>query len=93
MSDPSLEEWLAGRPQVIRDLARSCPPDGAYRLSNDPDGDLYAVHSYHENGTLTVTRFTQLDDGQVMPLWNVFGVKPEHLVRTEEPPFIGGPRP
>lgn len=85
MSEPTLEEWLADRPQIIKDLARSHPPDGKYRLANSTDDDFYCVYSYSENGTMTMSRYTRLGPGSVMPMWNVFGMKPEDLVRIDEP--------
>lgn len=75
--DETLEQWLADRPQVIKDLARSHPPDGEYRLSSDLDGDSYQIHSYNEDGTMKAIRYTRLG-----PLWIVFGMKPEDLVRV-----------
>ena len=75
----SLEEWLANRPQVIKDLAASHPPDGEYRLANDPDGDSYQVYSYNEDGTIKVIRYMRLADSMV-PMWTVFGMRPEDLV-------------
>jgi len=32
----SLEDWLADRPQIIKDLARSHPPDGEYQPGQRP---------------------------------------------------------
>lgn len=75
-----LEEWLVGRPQVIKDLARSCPSYGRYRLSNAADDDLYLIYSYHENGTLAVIRYIE----QMFPMWKVFGMRAEDLVRVDE---------
>ena len=84
-AEQTLENWLADRPQIIKDLARSHPPYGEYRLVNGDD-DLYVIYSYHENGTMTVFRYGRLADtpNSVLPLWKVFGMKPEDLVRTDE---------
>ena len=79
----ALKQWLADRPQIIKDLAASHPPDGEYRLANGADDDLYTIYSYSEDGTITVTRHNRLFGG--MPMWNVFGMKPEDLVRTDGP--------
>lgn len=84
-----LEEWLAGRPQIIKDLARGHPPEGEYRLASDMDGDSYQIYSYCENGTMTVIRYARLADGTLVPRWNVFGMRPEHLVRVDEQPEPG----
>lgn len=82
MNNPSLEEWLADRPQIIKDLAESHPPDGEYRLVSDIDGDSYQVYSYNEDGTMKMIRYTRIG-GSVLPLWTVFGMRPEDLVRIE----------
>lgn len=82
----ALEEWLAGRPQVIQDLARSHPPDGSYQLSSGTDDDVYMVHSYAEDGTIKAIRHTQLPDGQLIPMWAVFGMRPEDLVPASRKP-------
>lgn len=79
-----LEEWLADRPQIIKDLARSHPPDGEYRLADSTDEDRYAIYSYSEDGTMTVTRYTKLGPDWVVPMWNVFGMRPEDLVRVDD---------
>lgn len=84
MTSP-LEQWLAGRPQIIKDLARSHPPDGEYRLASGSDDDLYRIYSYSEDGTMKVTRYTRLPGGGLCPLWNVFGMTPDDLVRADQP--------
>jgi hypothetical protein len=77
-----LEKWLRDRPQVIKDLARSHPPDGTYRLASSGDDDIYQIYSYLENGTMNVIRYTRLTPDSMMPLWRVFGMKPEDLVKV-----------
>ena len=79
-----LEEWLATRPQVIKDLARGHPPDALYRLASGGDDDVYQIYSYFEDGTVSVIRYTQLasDPSSMVPLWRVFGMRPEDLVRV-----------
>lgn len=84
--DKAVEEWLAGRPQVIQDLARSHPPDDIYRLSSSTDDDVYMVHSYFEDGTIKAIRYTQSPDGQLIPMWAVFGMRPEDLVPVPRKP-------
>lgn len=84
MAELTLEEWLTDRPQIIKDLAASHPPDSQYRLADSTDEDLYAIYSYHEDGTMTVTRYTRLGPDTVIPVWNVFGMKPEDLVRVDD---------
>ena len=78
-----LEEWLRDRPQVIKDLARSHPPDAQYRLASGGDDDVYLIYSYSEDGTMTVSRFAQVGPFSLMPMWNVFGMRPEDLVRVD----------
>jgi hypothetical protein len=82
----ALEDWLADRPQIIKNLARSHPPDSEYRLANGLDDDLYVIYSYNEDGTITVIRYARLAGApdSVLPLWKVFGMKPEDLVRIDE---------
>lgn len=50
--EAALEEWLAGRPQVICDLARLFPPWNAYRIK--ATGQHGEICSYSENGTLSL---------------------------------------
>jgi hypothetical protein len=80
----ALELWLADRPQIIKDLARSHPPDGQYRLASGTDDDVYQIYSYSEDGTMSVIRYTRLTPDSMMPLWRVFGMRPEDLVRLVE---------
>jgi hypothetical protein len=79
-----LEEWLRDRPQAIRDLARSHPPDAQYRLASGTDGDVYQIYSYFEDGTMSAIRYTRLTPDSMMPLWRVFGMKPEDLVKVDD---------
>lgn len=81
MATDELEEWLATRPQVIKDLAATHPPDAEYRLSSDPDGDSYQIYSYNEDGTMKVIRYKRLTDS-MLPMWTVFGMRPEDLVKV-----------
>ncbi len=76
-----LEEWLRDRPQVIKDLVRSHPPDSMYQLAGGGDGDVYQIYSYLEDGTMNVIRYTRLTPDSMVPLWRVFGMKPEDLVK------------
>ena len=79
MSDESFEEWLADRPQVIQDMARSYPPDQRYALTHEHGlQQIGYIYSYAEDGTVTV----------IFPIeWNpwqeggrrVFGIKPTDL--------------
>ena len=79
MSDgeDSFEEWLEGRPQIIRAMAASHPPDKKYRLTTT--GQIGFLHSYSEDGTVTLNfpeewNPQQLDGGR-----RVFGLNPADL--------------
>lgn len=67
----ALDEWLADRPQVIKDLAYATPP-GCYTLNDT--GQHAVLYSYDEDGTVTVNT-TALG---FIPV-SVFGVDPTNL--------------
>lgn len=69
------EEWLASRPQIIKDMVARWPHDVDYTMGDDTE-TVYRIYSYFENGTVIVTRFLDL-----IPIWNVFGVDPNTLNR------------
>jgi len=51
--DPKeLEEWLATRPLIIRELAAKCPPDRLYRMKST--GQRVTIVAYSEAGTVRV---------------------------------------
>lgn len=55
IQDPNpegLEEWLEGRPEHIKDMARAYPPWKLYRMKDT--GQRVPIYAYHENGTVTV---------------------------------------
>lgn len=79
--DPVFQEWFRSRPQRIQNMVLENPPWDFYTMNND--GDLYQVYSYWEDGTVTVTRYTQGLTGTWCPLWRVFGVDPASLVKQE----------
>lgn len=68
-----LDEWLADRPQVIKDLAYAYPPD-CYTFNDT--GQHGVLYSYDEDGTITVNT-TALG---FLPV-QVFGVNPANLTR------------
>jgi hypothetical protein len=70
----ALEEWLKDRPQVIKDLAKQCPPD-CYRGADAPNGH-YLLHAYSEDGTVKVIH----GKDSYAPGILVFGMHPESLV-------------
>lgn len=67
-----LDEWLADRPQVIRDLAYAYPPS-CYTIT--ATGQHAVLYSYDEDGTVTVD--TTVLAG-LLPV-QVFGVDPAGL--------------
>lgn len=74
---------------VIQDMVLATPPWFIYTMDDDDSSfALYAVYSYNENGTVTVTRFTDAM-GYPLPMWNVFGVNPKSLTRVEMSSRLG----
>ena len=84
MSKESFDEWLASRPQVIRDLASTYPPDKRYVLIH-PHGlrQTGFLHSYSENGTITVNFPQEWNPWQLDGDRQVFGLDPTDLVLEE----------
>ena len=92
---PAADEWIASRPQVVRDLIAKFPPNAIVRLGNTNG----TVHSYSEDGTMTVN----LTWGFNKDYWagealffdrQVFGVKPEDLtIATDEEAIAGRKKP
>ena len=74
-------EWVASRPESVRELCQSLPPDRLYRMGST--GHRCTIHSYGENGTVTVT--VSGDYNAVTFARNVFGIKPEELTECDLP--------
>lgn len=74
-------EWLAERPQVIKDLVARVPPDRLYRLAST--GHRVFLYSYSENGTVTVAVTGQFN--LVAFERRVFGIRPEELEECDLP--------
>ena len=75
------EEWIADRPQIIKDLAKKLPPWDRYELRQT--GQHCSLVSYSENNTVTIRvdghREPNLDAvNKVMPI-TVFGIRPDDL--------------
>lgn len=70
----AFEEWLAARPDAVREIARQCPP-GYYRVH----GGAFRgrLHSYDENEDGTVTMKVEIEC-PLMPRM-VFGLTPDDL--------------
>lgn len=73
------EEWLAGRPPAIQEVARRYPPN-CYRNKNN-DRAHYILHAYEEpkdDSPVTVKVIHGADS--FAPGFMVFGFKPDDLV-------------
>ena len=75
------EEWVASRPQIIKDLCDLYPPYNLYRLKSS--GHRVTLYSYSEDGTVTVNVSGEYN--AVMFDWQVFGIKPEDLEECDLP--------
>lgn len=77
-------EWLAGRPEKVREVAERLPPWKNYRLKTT---DQYAVikhYDEHADGSVTLTIVVWRD---WLPIpRGVFGVKPDDLVEDDGRP-------
>ena len=84
--DASLEDqregkvWLKTRPKKIREMIRFRPMGYKYFMAETGD-DYYIPYSYNENGTMKVTRYEGFLN---VPMFIVFGVKPEDLINPVE---------
>lgn len=82
-------DWVATRPDLIRQMCDQYPPDRLYRLKSS--GHRVTVYSYSEDGTVTVL---------VMRQWNnplaferrVFGIDPIADLEECELPEPAGDR-
>ena len=75
------KEWVASRPPVIRELCERFPPFNLYRLKGT--GQRVTVHSYSENGTLTVNITGEYNI--VIFDRQVFGIQPDDLEECDLP--------
>lgn len=79
--DATHAEWLAERPQVIKDLVKRVPPDRLYLLKST--NHRIFVYSYSEDGTVTVAVMGKYN---FLPFERrVFGIKPEELEECDLP--------
>jgi len=67
-------EWLSGRPEIIRNMYSKYPPNSIYRLLTT--GQIVGLVSYFENGTVKVEVLSD-----IVPV-HVFGVDPKDLENT-----------
>lgn len=81
------DDWLAGRPPSVRDVAARWPPWRLYRLAGT--GQRVTIHSYGEradrSGVVTLTvavtgEYNRIDFGRM-----VFGIDPADLTECDLP--------
>jgi hypothetical protein len=75
------EEWLAERPQTIKDLAAKFPPDRLYFMKKS--NHRVTIYSYGEDNTLTVNVTGEYN--RIIFDRQVFGIKPEDLEECDLP--------
>lgn len=79
--DRDLSTWLEGKPQVIRDVVASHPPDRLYRLAST--GHRVTLLSYGEDRTVCVS--VRGEYNLVTFDRNVFGVSVDDLTECDLP--------
>jgi hypothetical protein len=75
------DQWVASRPDIVRELATKFPGDRLYRIKKS--GDRGTIASYSENGTMTL-----IVDGtycRVLFGKNVFGLHPDDIEECDLP--------
>jgi|GEM_PF-1924051 len=80
MNEDALAEWLAERPQVIRDMVAAKPPDRLYRIGS---GHRCTIYSYAEDRTVTV--YVGGEYNAVIFSRHVFGIPIDELVECDPP--------
>lgn len=76
-TEAEFQAWLADRPESVRRVAAVVPLTTCYRLKSTGERGHYMVHSYAENGTLTLRHGRD----STLPGVGVFGINPEDVVR------------
>lgn len=74
-------KWVRSRPPTVRDLCERFPPNRLFRLKST--GDLVTVHSWCENGTITVDVTAEFN--AVLFERNVFGISPDDMEECDIP--------
>ena len=82
LDEANWNEWVASRPESMREICREFPPDRLYRMGST--GHRCTIYSYAEDGTLTVT--VSGEHNAVLFARNVFGIEPEELEECDLPP-------
>ena len=75
-------KWRAGRPKVIRDLAKRFRPWKLYRMTST--GHRVIPYSFSEDGTMTVVVSARYN--LIRFERRVFGINPDDLVECDLPP-------
>jgi len=70
------DEWVASRPEVVRDLCQRFPGYNLYRLK--PTDQIVQMVGYHENGTMKV--YVLEEHNAITSGYCVFGIFPEDLM-------------
>ena len=78
------------RPKVIRELMDRVPSTHEYRINDT--GHTCTIHSYNENGTVSVIRAVEPNDAirgisENIEWIKVFGLEPEDLTLIEDKPI------
>lgn len=81
MDEKMFAEWVATRPDCIKELIAKLPPDRLYLLKSS--NHRVTIYSYNEDGTVSVS--VSGDYNRVIFERNVFGVKPEDLEECDLP--------
>lgn len=76
-------EWVASRPEAVRDVAERFEPWSLYRLKGS--GSRVTVYSFQETEPVTMTVNVSGQFNAVMFERQVFGVKPEDLEPCDLP--------
>lgn len=82
-TNEAFAEWLADRPQVIKDMVAAYHPYAVYKLKTT--GQTCVLSSYYEDGTVSIKIFnTQL----CVFMHGVFGINPADLEECDVNPVI-----
>ena len=97
MSEPTpeiiaaVDEWLADRPEIVRETAAKVPPWNLYRLSDPVESNLgqyVRIVAYAEDGTVRVS--VSCEHQTLAFCREVFGIDPDNL-KPCDPPSSGTP--
>lgn len=81
LDEAEFQEWLEGRPAIVREIAERLRPDKLYRLKTT--GQRVTMYSINEDGTVTVDvtgRFNLIAFDR-----QVFGINPDDLEECDLP--------